>query len=284
MCTDGARPASPIAPGAGDCLHALAVYTLAIVAARRSRSDASTARTPNSRGAARRNTWSWATSWDAAGAATPVFCSAHRGVEGSLNPGRHRDHVKVVQESDEAEKRGVEGVPLLTAFAPVNVPAAACGVSPAARARASPRTPPVGLRTAVRRERAMASNASWGAWARAATLAAKVKASSASASSRSNFYSSTDAPDKPAAEPRSKVRNASPTWRVDNSTSAGGRNWVTSEPTVRNGCAGRRCGSVSAWSVSASPLREPCTRVHLPLVGRRRTTARDRASRRSRAG
>ena len=57
----------------------------------------------------------------------------------------------------------------------------------------------------------MASNASWGAWARAATLTAKVKASSASASSRSNLYSSTDAPDKPAAEPRLEVRNASPT-------------------------------------------------------------------------
>ncbi|CAE7207769.1 unnamed protein product [Symbiodinium necroappetens] len=79
----------------------------------------------------------------------------------------------------------------------------------------------------VERAWVQVSKATWGAWARAATLTAKVKAS--------------------------RVRNASPTWRVNNTTSAGGRNWVTSEPTVRSGCAGRRCGSVSAWSVSASP-------------------------------
>ena len=61
---------------------------------------------------------------------TPLFYRAHRGVEGGSSPGRRRDHVKVVQESDEAvvgmecfrhllkgivqsegEKRGGEGVP-----------------------------------------------------------------------------------------------------------------------------------------------------------------------------
>ena len=65
---------------------------------------------------------------------------------------------------------------------------------------------------AVRRDRAMASSATCGACARAATFTAKVNDSSAAASSRSSLYSSTVAPDRPAAEPRLEVRSASPTW------------------------------------------------------------------------
>ena len=36
------------------------------------------------------------------GDATLVLNSTHRGVEDGLSPGRHRDHVEVVQEGDEA--------------------------------------------------------------------------------------------------------------------------------------------------------------------------------------
>ena len=88
-------------------------------------------------------------------AARLCYC-AHRGVEGGSSPGRHLDHVKVAQESDkilvigmerfrrllkgivlsEGEKRGGEGVPLLTALALGNVPATTCGVPPAVRGRA----------------------------------------------------------------------------------------------------------------------------------------------------
>ena len=49
---------------------------------------------------------------------------------------------------------------------------------------AMPRTPPLGLRRAVRRDRTMASSATCGAYAREATFTAKVNDSSAAASQR----------------------------------------------------------------------------------------------------
>ena len=79
----------------------------------------------------------------------------HRDVENGSSTGRHRDHVEVVQESNQAvvgrerfrrllqgvvlsegEKRGSERVPLLAAFALGDVPTAARGVPPAVRGRA----------------------------------------------------------------------------------------------------------------------------------------------------
>ena len=106
---------------------------------------------------------------------------------------------------------------------------------------------------AVRRDRAMASSATCGACARAATFTAKVNDSSAAASSRSSLYSSTVAPDRPAAEPRLEVRSASPTWCAERRTSSDGLYCRTSGAGARSGCAGRRAGSVSASSVAALP-------------------------------
>ena len=118
---------------------------------------------------------------------------------------------------------------------------------------AMPRTPPSGLRNAVRRAIASAGGMSAGTRACASCVAASARSSMAVTSCNRSFRCSARMPERPGAPPRRAERRADATARALRWIGWAGWCESSSGGTSVRGTGGRRVGSVSAAQVAPLP-------------------------------